>query len=94
MNARITILSSPDERDLHNCVAGKNQWLDHWLGDTAPRRLFKTDKAIMCRPGDVLVDDNERHCREWIAAGGYAILFKGQFDDEFWDILEDVLMHD
>jgi hypothetical protein len=41
------------------------------------------DKALHCKPGDVLVDDSNLNIEQWIAAGGIGIQHTGSFDHSF-----------
>lgn len=49
----------------------KVNWVNTWIGKRTMVILCKSkDKANYCRPGDVLIDDWEKHRDRWIAAGG------------------------
>lgn len=89
---KIHILSSPTTRD-PECIIGKNKWLDEHLPTDVPyERIFEKKKEKYAHPNALLIDDTPNHIWEWRAAGGKAILFKGSFDQEFWDEL-DTLLH-
>ena len=42
---------------------------------------FSKDKHVHCKPGDILIDDRRSNIEEWNAAGGNAILYKGDAHD-------------
>ena len=81
----IAILSAPSYSD-PNCIPNKNAWLDKHIGPGL--RLFEKEKFIYACPNSVLIDDLEKNIIPWREAGGIAIHFKGQFDDEFWTELK------
>jgi len=39
--------------------------------------IFAHDKWKHCKPGDLLIDDRQSNCEEWVAAGGKALLYRG-----------------
>lgn len=45
---------------------------------------FSHDKWRHCQPGDVLIDDRESNCSEWISAGGLAHVYRTWEQCEKW----------
>ena len=54
--------------------SGKVQWVQTNYGkDYLPKLiLLLENKSRIARPGDILVDDSEKNCQEWVRAGGLA----------------------
>src|SRR5574343_735427 len=72
--SHVHILSAPAKDP--NCVAGKNLWLDKYIGeDIISKRIFDVHKYKYASPGRILVDDNRDHINKWIQGGGTGILF-------------------
>ena len=45
---------------------------------------FSHDKWRHCSPGDVLIDDRESNCQEWISAGGQAHIYRSWTECKKW----------
>jgi hypothetical protein len=89
---KIAILSTPNDRD-PNCIPGKNAWLDKHLGPLrAQTRHFRGDKYVFASPKSLLIDDFPKNTVPFELAGGKAILFKGAFDDAFWDTFHSLVL--
>lgn len=56
-------------------ASGKIKWLRTHLNDTYNGHIFLADKSVLAGPRRVLVDDNERSCLAFRAAGGEAVIF-------------------
>ena len=56
------------------CASGKFKLLlDKFGQNVAKRAIFSFGpKWVVCKPDDILIDDRERNCDEWEAAGGLA----------------------
>lgn len=66
-------LSSPSRSV--NSIAGKKIWLDKRFGSAFRNFIFTPAKRLLAGPDRILIDDYERHCREFVLAGGTAFLF-------------------
>lgn len=68
----VFILTRPTEHA--DCYAGKFEWvqeqLDPWWHG---RLILSNDKNVCCRPGDLLIDDNQENITYWLESGGSAI---------------------
>lgn len=84
----ITILSSPDKDP--KCIEGKNEWINTHLGHNT-KRIFDTNKKKYSKHGHLLIDDLEHQIEDWITGGGFGILCKGIFDDNFWKQVDDYI---
>ena len=72
----IRILSAKSNY-LKTSYEDKIEWVKEHLHMTGPKVhvvAYPTDKQKLCKPGDVLIDDNAKNCSEWTHAGGIAIL--------------------
>lgn len=71
-----TIVSSPSQNP--DCVKGKLQWIQdqRWIGDKK-NYIFTpaVNKALLAKPGTVLIDDSDVNYKAFIEEGGRAILF-------------------
>lgn len=47
---------------------------------------FSRDKHKHCRPYDILIDDRLDNCKQWAAAGGYAIFHNGDIEETLADL--------
>lgn len=56
----------------------KRMWVDRYLGRSVVMIVVpdSCSKSMLCQPGDLLIDDNEKFCEEWRAAQGRAIHHK------------------
>jgi len=50
---------------------------DYFPGIPVTFGPFSHDKWRHCKPGDILIDDRNSNCHEWISAGGRAHIYKG-----------------
>lgn len=66
-----SILTSPG--DCPFAYQGKRIWADRHLSGL-PLHLT-SQKQLLAKPSTLLIDDNDRNCEQFIAAGGRAILF-------------------
>lgn len=67
------VISTTPGPDPH-CPAGKRLWLDQHMPFDAPV-MFGHRKELLARPGALLIDDNDKNCDGFRAAGGSAVLF-------------------
>ena len=51
-------------------AADKRRWDRKWLGDIEVRCVKSKDKALFCKPGDLLIDDWKKYRHLWLKAGG------------------------
>lgn len=79
-NTRICILTALpfDENHIWQyAAADKFRWCDSYLlGIPMFVGPYAHDKWKHCTPGDLLIDDKQSNCDEWIAAGGEAFLYR------------------
>ena len=67
------IASSPS---LHQCsAAGKVRWMQGRFHEGFRSYMLGEHKHLLAGPGRTLIDDSERNCERFEAAGGTAILF-------------------
>lgn len=59
-----------------HCTKGKKIWLQKWFPHIKHIIEEYSHKNIYCKPGDVLIDDKQQNCDEWIEAGGTALLVR------------------
>lgn len=80
------------------CFHQKSHWINMWLDHAVPRIMMRgCDKALLARPGVLLIDDNEKNTAEFVAAGGSAILFPRRWnaghlffkDSDGWGFADD-----
>lgn len=60
------------------CIPEKRAWLDRVLGLNGrwfDRLLPTPHKELMAKPGVLLIDDYEKHCKDFVKEGGHAVLF-------------------
>ena len=68
----------PKGNDVHWAFYDKVVWVQNYYPDIAVHfGPFSKDKQVHCKPGDILIDDRNSNISEWQAAGGIAILHKG-----------------
>ena len=61
--------------------ANKREWLTkHLAPDTKIICCLAKDKHTHCQPGDLLIDDYERHRKAWLDAGGIWITHTSALD--------------
>lgn len=78
---------------VHNgqCLAGKYDWVRDHFGNRAVERLIVVvnekkmenggPKTFAARPGSLLIDDRDKNCAQWEAAGGQAYRWKERTSD-------------
>ena len=68
----------PKGNDVHWAFYDKVVWVQNYYPDIAVHfGPYSKDKQAHCKPGDILIDDRNSNIEEWKAAGGIAILHKG-----------------
>ena len=72
----------PKGNDVPWAFYDKVEWAQkHFSGIPVMFGPFSKDKHVHCKPGDILIDDRLSNIEEWNAAGGYAIMYKGDAHD-------------
>jgi 5'(3')-deoxyribonucleotidase len=66
-----------------SCASGKVAWLQHWF--KTPVILTSAPKALLAKPDTVLIDDKEENVRDFLGAGGRAILWPAPWNSEAAD---------
>lgn len=92
--APVTILSSPS--DGSNCVWGKVKWLKEKINPLISTGdcVFTKKKYLLANPESLLIDDLQKNCDEFIAAGGKAVCVPSTWntkDLQYNDILETII---
>jgi 5'(3')-deoxyribonucleotidase len=92
--APVTILSSPS--DGANCVWGKVQWLKKKIDPNISTGdcVFTKKKYLLANSESLLIDDLQKNCDEFIAAGGQAVCVPSTWNTKnlsYNDILEKIL---
>ena len=77
---KLSILTSP--ANTVYAATGKLQWVAQHLPAFVDRVHLTADKHLLARPGVLLIDDSDENCREFIEAGGAAIVFPQPWNDE------------
>jgi len=75
---RVAIISKPSEHP--SSSFGKHIWINKYFGETFQDFSLTAMKADSARPGRLLIDDFDKNCDEWTAAGGEALLFPQQWN--------------
>jgi hypothetical protein len=58
-------------RNVPEATANKTAWVRKHLGPNVPVMCVPArEKSLWCKPGDILVDDWEKHRLRWLTAGG------------------------
>lgn len=83
----IMILTSPS-RDI-KCRIQKRLWVDKYISPKIPI-LFETNKYRYASKYSILIDDTESKISDWIKYGGQGILFKDNWDQSIWIILNKI----
>lgn len=63
------------------CVAGKFDWIKENLPSYLRRHYIGAAKEEFAKPGAILIDDRDRNCERFEAAGGKAILVPRPWND-------------
>lgn len=59
----------------------KRGWILNWLGPAVEVRCcLSKEKALHCKPGDILIDDWTKYKHLWVAEGGYFIVHTSAAD--------------
>lgn len=72
---RPTLLTQVREERFGLTAQEKLKWINRELGPQVPV-IFTPDsrgKGPFARPGDLLIDDADKHCADWRANGGVAV---------------------
>lgn len=73
----LTALPFDENHIWQYAATDKFRWCDeHLMGIPMFVGPYAHDKWKHCKPGDLLVDDKQSNCDEWIAAGGEAFLYR------------------
>lgn len=86
-----SILTACPKSDYANVASQKRGWVREHLSarvTVLPVQGGRAKPLFMHQPGDVLVDDFERNCEAWEAAGGIAIHHTGDLDASYKRIRE------
>lgn len=69
------IASTPSKHP--SAQSGKAEWLDHYLGNGQSFEDYNLTrrKWRLAKPGVVLIDDNDKNCRQFCDHGGESVLF-------------------
>lgn len=62
--------------NMADCQVAKARWAAKHMGEMPVFVVERKRKPEFCRPGDVLIDDNEENCQLWEDVGGIAILHR------------------
>lgn len=73
-------IGDPAGRDIGNCVRGKTMWLRSHLGADFHDVVFTQNKALLSRPGVLLIDDMEHHTAAFLKGGGRQIIFPQSYN--------------
>lgn len=71
----------PSPGSFSGAASGKIRWIKDRFGDDFDRYIITKHKSVVCKPGDVLIDDNPTNCTHWKEAGGKAILFPAYWNE-------------
>jgi len=67
----------PHDYSMPYAAQDKVWWANHYFpGVPVFFGPFSHDKWRHCRPGDILIDDRDSNCHEWISAGGRAHIYR------------------
>lgn len=69
----VALLTSPCETD--GCLEGKRDWVQKCFPDYRHRLLIGAAKEFCASPSSLLIDDHDKNCEAFIAAGGVACVF-------------------
>ena len=68
--SRRPIILTGFPKSVPEAATDKREFVWERLGDIDVRTCFSKDKALQCRPGDILIDDWTKYQHLWLAAGG------------------------
>lgn len=78
----LTALPFDDRHTWQYATIDKVRWCDDYLkGVPMFVGPYAHDKWRHCTPGDLLIDDKQSNCDEWVSAGGQAYLYRGNIDE-------------
>ncbi len=60
-------------KSVDEALDNKREWVKRWLGSVPMVGCLSKDKCLHGKPGDVLIDDWEKHKDAWTAMGGHWI---------------------
>jgi 5'(3')-deoxyribonucleotidase len=80
LNVKILTATGRPGQYTSQATKGKIQWMRDNLTHLSDKDKIivgrKGEKERYCKPGDILVDDNESNIQDWINAGGIGILHR------------------
>lgn len=94
--ANVAILTAPS--DDAGAVPGKRSWIRRNYPQFEKRMIFGSAKEFLAAPYRVLVDDRDKNCEQFRAAGGRSILIprlwnsRHPYADQALDVLQEELM--
>ena len=86
----VNILTACPKSHYGSVARQKRRWVQKHFGDyvtVLPVMGSHNKPLFMHAPGDLLIDDYGKNCREWSAAGGIAIKHEA-VDDTIWQFKE------
>lgn len=77
---------------VEEAASNKTAWVRRHLGDTEIRCCLSREKYKHCSPGDILIDDWEKHKDKWVNAGGIWITHRHAAEtiEQLREILQNV----
>lgn len=90
----IAILTACPKDNYAHVARQKREWVREHLSTSVmvlPTAGGSSKPLFMHEPGDILIDDFDRNTNAWKAAGGRAILHKGDFGHtkaQLWSLIE------
>lgn len=70
----ICILTSPAETNYAECVTGKRAWIERHIPQYKKQVFIGSYKEGLAHDNAILVDDYDKNCERFVAAGGHAFL--------------------
>jgi hypothetical protein len=78
----VFLTAVPKGNDVHWAFYDKVIWVQlRYMDIPVHFGPYSKDKQVHCKPGDILIDDRNSNIDEWRAAGGIAILHKGDLSN-------------